>query len=138
MKRIIIILLTIFLLTGCYDNIELDSAKIGEFTHLLYDNLWYNYFDKTLDTASGWIDFEKEISIVIKSLDKIILCDKNCVLLPQNSPLDAFVLSNFRFFVDARTTVNFYEGETWNIKKQYLKEYPCNSGIYIANRKTIF
>ena len=68
-----------------YDGINVDFAKAVEIAELLNDNIWFDYFVKTLDKDLGWIDFEKEISTVIDHLDSIIFEEDETVYLsPRN------------------------------------------------------
>lgn len=121
-----------------FDSIEVESDKIIEISNLIQDNIWFEYFSKTLNRDLGWIDFEKEIFTVINTLDEIIALDEETVYLPQHESLPPFILSNFRFFIDAYDNVGLYSGDSLDIKDQYLIEYPYNSGIYVADKKKIF
>jgi hypothetical protein len=121
-----------------FDSIEVPFEKASEITNLLRDNLWFDYFLKTLDTDSGWIDFEKEISTVITTLDEGINQSNNSIILTYDDNLLAFILSNFKFFIEINSNAKIYPGDYLDIKKCYLKEYPHNSNIYIADKKKIF
>ena len=125
-----------------FNNLEVPFEKANEIIKLLQDNLWFVYFLKTLDVDSGWIDFEKEISTVITTLDQIINQDKNVVYLSQHESLPRFILSNFKFFIDVIDDIDISpfvcHDASYDIKRQYLKEYPHNSNIYIADKKKIF
>lgn len=121
-----------------FDSIEIDLQNVTKISELLQDNMWFDYFSKTLDTDLGWIDFEKEISMVIKNLDEVICADDDSIYLSKSDLLSAFILCNFRFFADIDEEYEFCEGETYKYNEQYLIEYPHNSGIYIANKNKIF
>lgn len=121
-----------------FDAIEVKSDNAIEISNLLQNNIWFNYFLKTLNRDLGWIDFEKEIFTVISTLDTIIDFDEKTVYLPQHELLPPFILSNFRYFVDIYDDVELYPGDDLDIKSQYLIEYPYNSGIYVADKKKIF
>lgn len=119
-----------------FDSTEVPFDKVSEIINLLQENMWFKYFLKTLDVDAGWIDFEKEISTVISVLDYNI--DDKEIHLPKDKELPPFVLSYFKYFVDVGSNVKLYPGNSYNINKAYLNEYPHNSGIYIANKKKIF
>ncbi len=128
-----------------FNAIELSFQEVDEITKLLKDNMWYDYFIKTLDVDIGWIDFEEEISTVITVLDDIIDDNENTVYLSNENVLPSFILSNFSFFVETDdieiytgADVRIYPDEDFDIKKEYLKEYPHNSDIFVADRKRIF
>lgn len=121
-----------------FDTVEVPSATVNEISHLLLNNIWFDYFLKTLNRDLGWIDFEKEIFNVITILDEIIDPDEKSVYLPQHELLPPFILSNFNFFVDVWDDAKLYPGDDLDILKKYLIEYPYNSGIYVADKKKIF
>ena len=121
-----------------FDSVEVPFEKANEITNLLRENMWFDYFLKTLDIDAGWIDFEKEISTVISVLDDIIKPNGNIVVLSKHDVLQAFVLSNFKFFIDIDSESEIYPNDYFDIKEKYLKEYPYNSEIYIADKNKIF
>ena len=121
-----------------YDGINVDFQKAVEITELLHDNIWFNYFLKTLNMDLGWIDFEKEISTVIEHLDKIISEEDETVYLSPKEVVSSFVLNNFKYFLDIDEGYDVCEGETHSVKDEYLQEYIYNSGIFVANKKKIF
>lgn len=129
----------------CYDahkdvfnNIHVPFEEVSKIEELLKNNMWFDYFLKTFDVDSGWIDFEKEISTVITILDESIDEDQNVVNLSAKELLPAFILSSFKFFIDIDDKTEIYPGGDFEIKKDYLREYPHNSGIYRADKKKIF
>ena len=121
-----------------FDSKTIESKHITNLLQLVENNIWFNYFSKTLNRDLGWIDFEKEISTVLCTLDRIITLDESTVDLPQHELLPPFILSNFRFFVDINNGAEIFPGEDFDIKPQYLREYPHNSGIFVADKKEIF
>ena len=121
-----------------FDAVEVPFEKASEITSLLQENMWFDYFSKTLDADAGWIDFEKEISTVISVLDDNIDQGENTVYLSKHELLPAFILSNFKFFIDIDDEAKIYPGDDFDIKDKYLKEYPYNSKIFIANKNKIF
>lgn len=121
-----------------FGSIEVPFEKANEITNLLRENMWFEYFSKTLDVDAGWIDFEKEISTVIKSLDEIIVSDKKYVNLQNGTIFAAFVLSNFRFFINISEDQKIHSNDFFEIKDEYLKEYPHNSRIFISDKDKIF
>lgn len=100
-----------------FDQIEVSSEKIMELIKLISENLWFKYFSKTLDTDTGWIDFEKEISTVLTCLDGLVKENKDTVKLSKSILLETFILSNFRFFIEADDCYDLYEGETLEKKR---------------------
>lgn len=121
-----------------FDVVEINGADIVRISNILQDNIWFDYFLKTLNRDLGWIDFEKEIFNVITILDEIIEPDEKSVYLSQHELLPPFILSNFKFFIDVRDDAKLYPGDDLDILEKYLIEYPYNSGIYVADKKKIF
>ena len=75
-----------------FDAVEVPFEKASEITSLLQENMWFDYFSKTLDADAGWIDFEKEISTVISVLDENINSTEEVIHIPSNKPLVPFVV----------------------------------------------
>ena len=132
-------------ITECYEAhkdifnaINIDLEKAVEIVHLLDNNLWFSYFLKTLNIDAGWIDFEKEISTVIEHLDKTILEEGKTVQIHSKEIVSAFVLNNFKYFLEVEQKSQIYAGNSCSIKKEFLKERIYNSGILVADKKKIF
>ena len=121
-----------------FDAMNVDFEKAVEIVHLLDDNLWFNYFLKTLNMDAGWIDFEKEISTVIEHLDKTISEEGETVQIPSKETVSAYVLNNFKYFLEVKQNSQIYAGNSCSIKKEFLKERIYNSGIFVADKKKIF
>lgn len=121
-----------------FNAIEIDREKVVELSNIIDSNIWFEYFSKTLNRDLGWIDFEKEIFMIINTLNDIIDDDSNTVFLPERDLLQPFVLSNFRFFIDIYEDAEINPMDDFDIKEEYLKEYPYNSGIFVADKKRIF
>ena len=81
-----------------FDNTTINMEKMSQLTNITSSNIWFHYFLKTFDADLGWIDFEKEISMVIKTLNKLIPSDSKEIRVNRRDTLSAFILSNFSFF----------------------------------------
>lgn len=120
-----------------FDNTTINMEKMSQLTNITSSNIWFHYFLKTFDADLGWIDFEKEISMVIKTLNKLIPNDSKEIRVNRSDTLSAFILSNFSFFLsEAEVLVD--SGNTYEIHSDYLRQYPFNSNIYVADKKEIF
>ena len=120
-----------------YDCIVINSEKVHELIKLVENNTWFNYFLKTNNFELGWIDFEKEIFMVVHAINDIIE-DDITVSLPRKDLLKSFILSNFRFFIDVNENSKLYPNDNFNVSKDFYKEYPHNSERYVADKKKIF
>ena len=50
-----------------YDRVEIDLNDLNDLIKLAENNMWFSYLSSSLEKDMTWIDFEKEISAVIKS-----------------------------------------------------------------------
>lgn len=53
---------------------KVDKEKANEFLEIIKSNVWINYFLKKIsdtDQTKGWIDFESEISYIIRALEYV-------------------------------------------------------------------
>ncbi len=121
-----------------FDNAEIDFKQAVEIVQLLQDNIWFNYFVKTLNMDLGWIDFEQQILTVIECLDNNITSESSEISLPRRDMVAPFILNNFKYFLDIDKRYDIYEGDILDIKEEYLKEFISGSKIYVADKKKIF
>lgn len=82
-----------------------NKEELLEFLELIKDNIWIEYFiDKIQDKDKnkGWIDFELEISQVIKSLDYLQKYNKVCAKNSnnRNNPDDSELFNQAYKFLD--------------------------------------
>lgn len=121
-----------------FNSTEIKADNIIQISDFLHDNVWFNYFLKTLNKNLGWIDFEKEIFTVINTLYNILKTADDSLCLPRNELLPPFILLNFSFFVVESDKAAIRPGQTLSIKEEYLVEQPFNSRIYVVDKKKIF
>lgn len=76
------------------DKNEIYKEFVAEFHILVKDNLWLKHFNE-VQIADGWVDFEKEISRIIRTIDtsvneKNVPIDKNTGNFNSNLEADIF------------------------------------------------
>ena len=121
-----------------YDSIPLDFETM-EFFKKLNDNLLFSYLLQCINRDIGWIDFEREISVVIQSFRELFaqnaitfnIMDRNTFSLASR-----YILLRLGFYLERnhlKTSVNgFYQ-----IHSDYLIEYPKDSNTLIINKEKI-
>lgn len=82
-----------------------NKEELLEFLELIKDNIWIEYFIDKIedkDKNKGWIDFELEISQVIKSLDYLQKYNKVCAKNSnnRNNPDDSELFNQAYKFLD--------------------------------------
>lgn len=127
-----------------YNTVELDELKIKELLKLMKDNIWFKYLVKSFNKDVGWIDFEKEISLVVNSFRNFFQeCD---IIMTKNvselSEVDRYIITYFDFFLDDISYKGAeYKGKSYKyyrmVKNEYLLEYPLDSEHFIINRELI-
>lgn len=138
-------------ITACYnkyketfDKTALDEETIDKLVGLAQNNIWFNYLLSSFNKDIGWIDFEREIAIVIHSFQNFLpdlqtqFYDKN---LPTKS-VDRYIINKFSFFYQQiRNATVSNTGQRspalYAVDKKYIVEYPLGSGIQTVNCKKI-
>jgi len=129
---------------NAYDNTVLDCDKITELLTLMQNNLWFEYLLKSFNKDVGWIDFEKEILLVIKCFQEFfdvasVKFDEN---LMETSVVTKYIINTFDFFVGEKDESRvFFTGRAFvsprEVKEEYRLEYPLNSGNFVINKDKI-
>lgn len=123
-----------------YSKCELDQSKIDRLIHIMCDNYWFKYLNSSFNKNVGWIDFEKEVSVVLEAFrayqaQKSICYNESKAL---SSGKDRFIIRQFGFFLDDRHERNSVViGSTHRVKDCYSIEHPLGSGIVIINHEKI-
>lgn len=96
------------------------SIYLNRWEDLIYDNIWIKYFKTNrININNNWIDFEKEIGIVIKKLESIVKEGKVECGLILSSEFDNFRLTIPRDFTMFSKLYNY---EDRYIQYDKLKE----------------
>ena len=126
----------------CYDGIKLDEERIIEAINLARGNVWFSYLLKSFNKDIGWIDFEKEVGIVLSSFNNMFKsCRADIVYLKKlgevstNVDLDKYIILNaFNFWT---TSPSYGGSSSYHANTDYLIEYPLGSGIKVIDKEKI-
>lgn len=118
-----------------YDKVELDDSKITELLESMKDNIWFNYFVSSFNKDIGWIDFEKEISLVVGVLQEFLSGVSVIYQKSLEKTTENYIVDFFDFFSDSIS--NSMYAMMRKIKPEYILEYPTNSGVTIVNKEKI-
>lgn len=119
-----------------YKKVYLSKLDITSLISLTKDNLWFNYLLKCFNKDVGWIDFEKEISVVIKQFNIFFASNQEYFAFLKDEPLLYYILQQFNFFYEEYNS-GIIGGATNRIKKEYTIEYPFGSGNTVVNKEKI-
>lgn len=108
--------------------------------HLLLTRTWFKYLLKCYNKDLGWIDFEKEIAIVLDVFHKFLAEDSpnfNPFRGLNKSKRDAYILSQFNFFY-MKDNENAGWGDYGYIAtSDYQIEDPQGSGCFVIYKTKI-
>ncbi len=106
------------------------------------NNYWFKYLTKSFDKDIGWIDFEREIAVVIHCFESLfeeiepIFRELEGKVIYKND-LVHYVINEFNFFYNKKETFITSHGTmvptTYVIKEEYIFEYPKGSNIRRVN-----
>lgn len=122
-----------------YDRTLLDSCKLDEIKKLLKENIWYSYLLQSFNKDIGWIDFEKEISIVISNFRKFLIEFNVTISKPKTTGMGEapYIFDFFDFYLMKSSDVKFAPVGTRRVKPNYVLEYPLGSKNEIINKEKI-
>ncbi len=124
-----------------YNNISLDPNVVSQLVGLASNNIWFNYLLSAYNTDLGWIDFEKEISIVCSIFKEIFRphigaqgkSPFNYVIHNiLNDPASQYIITHYFCFWGSIASEGVIE-----VDKEYRLEKPFGSGYYILNKEKI-
>jgi len=115
-----------------YNETPLDKGKINELLRLTEKNLWFSYLKKVYDKDVGWIDFEHEISFVLKCFEMTF--KKTTVLHFKSEELHLqYVVDFFEFYIDRTSSNKAVPMGTYKVNNDYCTEKPLGSKNKIIN-----
>ena len=127
-----------------YNTLKLDEFKIKELLKLTRDNVWFKYLVKSFNKDVGWIDFEKEISVVVDSFRKYfrVAGIEFDVSLKELGLTERYIIEELGFFLKDREEARIsYSGhviyQNRKIFQKYILEYPLGSKNYVLNKEMI-
>lgn len=122
-----------------YDNTPLNDEQIKNIIKLTKDNVWFSYLLKSFNKDVGWIDFEKEISVVIQTFQDLFQNDSiyfNSKKFQSSNIARYILLENFNFCLwKPKNPVVL--NASYEITPNYTIEYPLGSKHYIVDKEEI-
>ena len=132
-----------------YNDIVLDKEKIQSLIDNAIKNKWFKYFSNCFNKDIGWIDFEKEIALVIDAFDNFFEkyldgfhVEKGKLAFdlddyPQNT-IDNYIIKQFDFFYEkASDKMGLFGSNLVYIKPEYAIEYPLGAKNYRMHTEKI-
>ena len=115
---------------------EDDEKDIKEIRKIVNTNLWIKYLINSFNKDVGWIDFEKEITLVLKYFSGF-LNTSNLYNAPKKD-----LKCHYKYYNHIITQFNFFFDLTpdrWlHVKDKFIIEEPYGSGIYSIDKENIF
>lgn len=116
----------------------LNDKKVREIIELTKDNKWFSYFFKSLNEDISWIDFEKEINMVLQAFRELLSSENlrfNINDVCSNRGYSYII----RFFDFTKYWGRDYSDkiEYHTVYNKYVLEYPLHSEHYIINKDKI-
>ena len=121
-----------------YDKTKIESSAIQRLISLGKTNMWFSYLLRSFNKDVGWIDFEKEIAVAVKSFEEL-LCEQGIKILPKtrlSSATTRYLAYMFKFYLDP-SYENKYSSGPWQVSRDYSIEYPLGSSNRIINTEKI-
>jgi len=122
-----------------YDITPLDKPLIEFLINEASTNMWFTYFKNSFIDELGWIDFEQEVSRVVKTfrnlfdqLNNTDIFDKD-ILYEVSDAYDKHILSSFDFFIKELT----YNEPRHIINSPYFFVSPAGSLRMVNNKEEI-
>lgn len=119
-----------------YSKIVFDSDEINQMISLVKNNMWFKYLLSSLNRDVNWIDFEKEIAMVVQAYQHLF--DKKIsdrVKIDRYNSYDQIIIKYFGFpFINVQGVVS--SGYKM-IKDEYLIECPPGSNIKMINKEEV-
>lgn len=116
-----------------YGVIELDPEQVQRVIDLAKENLWFRYLLKSVNKNIYWIDFEKEIGVVLENI-QALFPDGDILhagAAKIRDPISAYIARGFDFFLK-----ELHRG-TFEYEKDYIREEPAGSGRRIFDAEAI-
>lgn len=117
-----------------YKEIHLDSDTIKLLIEKANNNMWFKYLSIAVEKELTWIDFEKQIAIVIDAFDEFFSYDE-LYFDPYNPKRKSdvkYIISRFDYFYEASSSHKFKM-----IKNNYILEKLIGSKIKAIDKSKI-
>lgn len=122
-----------------YNKTAVSAELIQELVSLSKENMWFSYLLKSFDSDLGWIDFEKEIAVVIHSFQELLRVRGTSFVINKDvsTPEGQYVVRKFDFYLQKEDNINGLPTGITRVKQEYVLEYPKGSKNKIINKEKI-
>lgn len=123
---------------NAYNKTKLEASVIQKLISLGKTNMWFSYLLQSFNKDIGWIDFEKEIAVVVRSFEEL-LREQGVKILPKarlSSNLTRYLTYLFDFYLEPSYD-RIYSSGPWNVNNDYSIEYPLGSTNRIINTEKL-
>lgn len=121
-----------------YDRIPLASEAVEKLTALASDNLLYGFLHESYNKDIGWIDFEKEISAIIRAFAEFLQIESpefDAECQPMRA-VDRVIILFFNSWKKS-STLKFLDLDRGTVSDGYVVEYPYGSGNKVIDKEKI-
>lgn len=121
-----------------YDATLLEESMLRKLSELANNNLLFLFLFKSFNRDVGWIDFEKEISVVLQAFRHFLEQERpvyDAAKFPE-SALDRFIIAQFSFFHQSANP-GLHNNSTRQVTDEYIIEYPYGSTLKIIHKEKI-
>lgn len=122
--------------TQTYDSTLLMQDDIDEIIRLTEKNIWFEYLKNVFNKDVGWIDFEREIGLVLGCFEKA-LKKSTFFVFHSDEQYEKYTLQNFKFFVDKAPSGKVVTPGAYEINKDFRMEYPLGSKQEAINKEKV-
>ena len=119
-----------------YDSTPLKQDDITEIVRLTEKNIWFEYLSSVFNKDVGWIDFEKEIGLVLGCFEKV-LKKSTFFIFQSDEQYEKYTLQHFKFFVDKAPSGTVVTPGAYEINKNFRMEYPVGSKQEVINKEKV-
>lgn len=122
-----------------FNSTKLEQSCLIKIIELAEKNPWFKYLIETYNKAIGWIDFEKEIYMVISAFKDYFDTNEsfNPIFYVNRDP-KRWILSKFEFWLRKELTDDYIEQrEITYISDKYIHEFPFGSGLKTINKSLL-
>lgn len=120
-----------------YDSAMLEQDVLNKLSELAKNNMLFSYLLNSFNRDVGWIDFEKEISVVLHAF-QILLKNERPIFSKSKfseSKVDQYVISYFNFFYQiANQNIAI---DTCRVNNEYIVTYPQGSNNRVIDKEKI-
>lgn len=123
---------------AAYDSTLLEKGVIEKLSELPVNNHLFSFLLNSFNRDVGWIDFEKEISVIICAFQSFLMRERPVFDAVDDfkSKTDSYIISQFGFFHKPANSGS-HSNRTRKVLDEYAIEYPQGSTNKKINKEKI-